>query len=283
MGEITVMMTTHEDGNSASVMEKNNSVIEELETALEGLLHIKNGIDQAQDNLLALGEDEICLQENQMLPVLGNHQAGQCNRKAHSCLGKSATFPSSGRAPLSVMSVDGKREGPDADMHSQSSCGSPYLTRSISTPTPTKLVSAMKGAREKQGTPRPMKLNVSWAPDVYDPPTTSLSHTVKGHHRRPKATKKKDHKHKHKGKSSRVSSSRVSRRSTGSTDLMHSRLLPLDGFVQSHAEVDECEEPSEAVSHAEVGRLAVSSQDSKCGSSFRASLTKLHLSITEAA
>lgn len=44
---------------------------------------------------------------------------------------------------------------------------------SVSLPECGKLVSAMKGSREKEGiTPR--KLSVSWAPDVYDPPPTSL-------------------------------------------------------------------------------------------------------------
>ncbi|KAJ1285924.1 hypothetical protein BS78_03G314300 [Paspalum vaginatum] len=44
-----------------------------------------------------------------------------------------------------------------------------------------RLVSAMKGTRAKQGIMT--KLSVSWAPDVYDPPITSDSHTVRGHQR----------------------------------------------------------------------------------------------------
>ncbi|KAL6853786.1 hypothetical protein ACP4OV_019815 [Aristida adscensionis] len=44
-----------------------------------------------------------------------------------------------------------------------------------------KLVSAMKGTRAKQGIIT--NLSVSWAPDVYDPPVTSDSHTVKTHQR----------------------------------------------------------------------------------------------------
>lgn len=74
--------------------------------------------------------------------------------------------------------------------------------------TPVKLVSAMKGGREQKGTPLLLKMNVTWAPDVHDPPATSLSHTVKSHHQyqRPKAKKKKDQKQKRKGKSARGSS-----------------------------------------------------------------------------
>ncbi|KAK7393302.1 hypothetical protein VNO78_21854 [Psophocarpus tetragonolobus] len=41
-----------------------------------------------------------------------------------------------------------------------------------------KLVSAVKGSREKEGGSQ-MKLTVKWAPDVYDPAPTLLSHTVK--------------------------------------------------------------------------------------------------------
>lgn len=41
--------------------------------------------------------------------------------------------------------------------------------------TRSKLKSAMKGSREKQGIP-PKKLSVTWAPDVYDPIPTSVSH-----------------------------------------------------------------------------------------------------------
>ena len=39
-------------------------------------------------------------------------------------------------------------------------------------------MSALKGSREKQGL-SPKKLTVTWAPDVYDPPPTSVLHTVR--------------------------------------------------------------------------------------------------------
>lgn len=62
------------------------------------------------------------------------------------------------------------------------------------------LVSAMKGGRAQNGTMQKLDLHVKWAPEVYDPPSTSVSHTV-NHHQQPKA-KKKD-KCKRKGKLSR--------------------------------------------------------------------------------
>ncbi|RLN25230.1 dentin sialophosphoprotein [Panicum miliaceum] len=76
-----------------------------------------------------------------------------------------------------------------------------------------RLVSAMKGTRAKQGIVT--KLSVSWAPDVYDPPVTSDSHTVRGHQR----SSRKGH---YKYKPSKSSSS--SRSTSGSKkDKKHSR------------------------------------------------------------
>ncbi|XP_006644894.1 uncharacterized serine-rich protein C1E8.05-like [Oryza brachyantha] len=65
----------------------------------------------------------------------------------------------------------------------------------------TLLVSALKGSRAKRGIVT--KLSVSWAPDVYDPPVTSGSHTVKGHQR----SSRKSH---YKYKSTKSTSSRNS-------------------------------------------------------------------------
>ncbi|KAL5220439.1 hypothetical protein ABZP36_025152 [Zizania latifolia] len=63
------------------------------------------------------------------------------------------------------------------------------------------LASAMKGSRAKRG--MVTRLSVSWAPDVYDPPVTSGSHTVRGHQR----SSRKSH---YKYKSAKSSSSRSS-------------------------------------------------------------------------
>ena len=41
-------------------------------------------------------------------------------------------------------------------------------------------------------------MQVKWAEDVYDPPATSMSHTLRNN--KPKKSKKDDHKHKHKKK-----------------------------------------------------------------------------------
>lgn len=85
----------------------------------------------------------------------------------------------------------------------------------------------MKGGRAQEGKPLKSKLSVKWAPEVYDPPATSESHTVKGHIRRLKTLKKDHHKQKH-GKSKPYKGSgadrkHVSRKSTST--MIDSRIL----------------------------------------------------------
>lgn len=62
--------------------------------------------------------------------------------------------------------------------------------------TAGKPVSAMKGSREKRGVAPPQKLTVKWAPDVYDPVPTSVSHTVTNN--KPQRQTKKNSKSKQK-------------------------------------------------------------------------------------
>ncbi|KAI3967979.1 hypothetical protein MKW92_044021 [Papaver armeniacum] len=106
-----------------------------------------------------------------------------------------------------------KKEMPDDGSH-EASENPPY---NLSTSLPVPLKSALKGGREKYGMPQ-KKLTVTWAHDVYDPPVTLVSHSVKGghsHHRSSRSSRKSSSsssnssKHKHKGgkSSSRSSSS----------------------------------------------------------------------------
>ncbi|KAL9684515.1 hypothetical protein QQ045_021956 [Rhodiola kirilowii] len=68
----------------------------------------------------------------------------------------------------------------------------------LNLPSPSSVVSAMKGSREKQGITC-TKLSVSWSPDVYDPVPTLVSHTVKNKQKRQSRSEKKSGKGKHKG------------------------------------------------------------------------------------
>jgi len=85
-----------------------------------------------------------------------------------------------------------------------------FLLCFIYSQTPLKLVSAIKGRREKQGS-LPRKLTVTWAPDVYDPIPTSVSHLPnpnKGQSHKSGNNKNGNNKQKNNGKSSRGSNGR---------------------------------------------------------------------------
>ncbi|XP_057513822.1 uncharacterized protein LOC130795619 isoform X2 [Actinidia eriantha] len=127
----------------------------------------------------------------------------------------------------------------------------------MSTCTPLKLVSAMKGSREKWGTP-PKKLTVSWAPDVYDPPPSAPT-SVRINKPRSKSESKKNGKSKLKGKSSKGASSkdkRQVRKHGGSSNKCYRLLDDFDKLV------DYNEPPTEH------GDFDVGSPDSYFGSSF---------------
>eukprot|EP00268_Persea_americana_P017190 TRINITY_DN1823_c0_g1_i2.p1 TRINITY_DN1823_c0_g1~~TRINITY_DN1823_c0_g1_i2.p1 ORF type:complete len:310 (+),score=67.09 TRINITY_DN1823_c0_g1_i2:870-1799(+) len=308
MGDTTAIVTSHRDTDGASLtITRNDSPMIELGTALEKHLHFQEDVQEgAKNNVPASESTQICLQKVETCLVLKIHRGGDC-MKTHGSLTKSATFPSSGKALSSAL--DGSSEALDMAPHGQSArkYESPSYTRSTSMPTPVKLVSAMKGGREQKGTPLLLKMNVTWAPDVHDPPATSLSHTVKSHHQyqRPKAKKKKDQKQKRKGKSARGSSNEKKHQDNSSVGGNgHMQLRPqssgsksasLDGLDQPTEEnlngassnrsvlLDGCDYQSEVpVSGVTVVQLSVSRMDSKCGSSFRASLAKLHVPLAEA-
>ncbi|GMH10140.1 hypothetical protein Nepgr_011981 [Nepenthes gracilis] len=86
------------------------------------------------------------------------------------CLHRYETFPKAGR--MSSKSGDGKQRTPNSQLQENAS-----YSRSLS--LPRRLVSALKGSRPKEEGAPPRKLNVSWAPDVYDPPPTPVSHSPK--------------------------------------------------------------------------------------------------------
>lgn len=115
-------------------------------------------------------------------------------------LSKCATFPT--HSPVSVEAAcAGTENGEDSEdseeSDKQSLCVSPegktsMLMRCSSLPPK----SALRGGYEELGLgPRP-KLNVKWAPNVREPPSSSMSHTVNKH------SKKKDFMHGRKGRSS---------------------------------------------------------------------------------
>jgi hypothetical protein len=119
-----------------------------------------------------------------------------------------------------------------------------------------KLVSAIKGSREKQGVLRE-KLTVKWAPDVYDPRPTSVSHSVKSKSSQKSKNKKNERKNGKKGQKGNSS-----QRSSGKDKKQYRKA---------------------AKSSDGLGNFEVGSSNSHCGSSFRRkSCTEMHYSTAEA-
>ncbi|KAM7254756.1 hypothetical protein ACFE04_019997 [Oxalis oulophora] len=172
-------------------------------------------------------------------------------------LSKSATFPSRS-AQLSVL----------VDVYSDESV-MPACTRSVSLPTPRK--SAMKGSREKQGIP-PVKMNVKWAADVYDPIPTIVSHTVKS------GKQKKQHKNDYKKKSGKKGQrDKLVKGSSSSSGRKKHR--------KSSGSSSKCYEPLTGCDRSSLNPFDVldSFEDSTCGTSFlKESAKQLHYAVAQA-
>ncbi|KAI0498279.1 hypothetical protein KFK09_021520 [Dendrobium nobile] len=201
------------------------------------------------------------------------------------CLIKSATFPSSEVDSLNFFNpgINGSSSCSSAPVQNSSSDQLPTYKRSTSLPASSKLVSAMKGGRKQNETSPRMDMRVKWAQDVYDPPATSMSHTVKSYNiQRPKSKKKDNRRQKHsKGRTSRGNNTGKkipNRGNVGSISAPFPAKLQTGG-VNGPATVSPLS-PSEDILEFGVGGL----HDMKCGSSIflRESLAKMHLSFGEA-
>lgn len=135
--------------------------------------------------------------------------------------------------------------------------------------TNLKLISAMKGSREKQGGSG-KKLTVKWAPDVYDPIPTSVSHSVKSKKQHKSKNKKSEKKKGKKATYSRGVSSKdkkLFRKSSGTSDKCYNSLDSRSKVIESSIELD----------------AFGANQDSFCGTSFlKNSVTQVHYSVAEA-
>ncbi|MED6111002.1 hypothetical protein PIB30_048331 [Stylosanthes scabra] len=257
-------MDTHSPVNAV-----HNNDISELESRFSEALHIQDN----QKSEHASEGDDICNKAEEHRCESFNQQETKVDVK---CLKRSATFPV---PQISVPSSSSDEEvdvsSPESS-HEQSPLQQTY-SRSLTFPSPRKLISAMKGSREKNNGGSPTKLTVKWAPDVYDPIPTLVSHTVKSK-RQPKSRKKKaEKKNGKKGQKSssspRGSSSKDKkhfRKLGGTTDLSY-KSLDRDSLI----EVNQVMEGST--------EFDVRSQDPYCGTSFlKTSVTEVHFSLTEA-
>lgn len=253
--------------------------LKDLRNDLAELLHIEDGRILGSKSTLPLSSGE---KENTTLEKEDEreeqHQTESTFLTSDKFLSEDATLTCSGgrggKASLAVV-VDEKEKDDFAPVVlNENGCEyvKPAQPGPLPLPAPSKLLSALKGSREKQGMPRE-KLSVTWAPDVYDPPP-SPSTTVVFIKPRPKSESKKNGKNKRKGKSSKGISSKdkkpVRKHGGSSNRFYHS--------FDYYNKVVEFNEP-----FAKLGDFDDGSPDSYCRSSFlKKSVTKLHLSIGEA-
>lgn len=169
---------------------------------------------------------------------------------SNKCLHKCATFPTAVNKEATF----------ESELENKS------CMRSLSLPSESKLVSAMKGSREKEGVP-PRKLSVSWAPDVYDPPPTSVSHYPRKKSQQQYKSSKKHGKGKQKGKKERGGGS-------GSKDKKHYRKMVarsdrcIDSFEDTNRMLSSNNyKPSLGLLDFDDG-IDIGSPDANCGSSF---------------
>jgi len=183
-------------------------------------------------------------------------------------LQKCATFPSSaGEAGREDSCCDADDALKDAHTYQ----------RSVSLPPPVKLISAMKGSRQKNGVPSPTEnRHIKWSEDVYDPPVTSVSHSVNNSYKRWPNPRKKDkskQKQKQKGRS---------KKKTKNTN-QNPAVIQTPGLEDPGTSFGR-EDPADPVKHeTEILDYGISSQDTKCGSSFLLeTVAKMHFSTAEA-
>ncbi|XP_039013436.1 uncharacterized protein LOC120143089 [Hibiscus syriacus] len=139
--------------------------------------------------------------------------------------------------------------------------------------TSLKLVSALKGSREKQGLPSKER-RVTWAPDVYDPLPTSVSHTVRGKkHQR----SRKNHDKKKNGKKVQKGNNYSRGGNGGGKSHKHSRrgAASLDRWYDY--------KPLEAGTSGNLDVFKDGTTDPYCGTTFlKTSPTTMHYSVGEA-
>ncbi|KAL6534260.1 hypothetical protein OROHE_013185 [Orobanche hederae] len=256
----------------------------DLQTCLTELLNVEDvGISTSGFNLSPEKNDTGAVVKKFECKDLDKGHASGYSR-SEKCLSKCATFPPlhGPRCSNVFIGEKGKHEEGITAENSEGDGSAksliPCYSRSTSLPVPSKLVPAIKGSREKQqDTSSPKKLSVTWAPDVYDPIPTSVSHVPSDRNQR---YRKKSGKYKQKsgGKSSRGSSSKSKdkkqgRKSSGGSSNKLKQPFHMDSGVV-------------VLGEPWVGAnldYNVERPDPFCGSSFlKESVTKLHFPVAEA-
>ncbi|KAJ0985325.1 hypothetical protein J5N97_003681 [Dioscorea zingiberensis] len=159
-------------------------VVHELGSSLHRILHVQ----ETSNHVTTCNQKDI-----QSLPLEEDLQK---------CLSAYAIIPSSRTVRPHALLIDGIGESDSSVDKTLSQAGT--LASPNSMLIPVKLISCIKGARALHGMSPKASFRVKWAPEVYDPPVTSTSRTVKSPNQRSKAKQKEHYKHKsNKGKSPR--------------------------------------------------------------------------------
>ncbi|CAL9210522.1 uncharacterized protein LOC103990831 [Musa acuminata AAA Group] len=248
-----------EELDISAINEKDDLMIEDLGRSLSGILHVCDSYEMVCVSNPTINQVVSCSLDEMDKTYLGEYISEDINKEG------TVQWIEQVQSPSSPLDVEGL-------------LGTTHVECPIK-PTTPKLVSAMKGGRAQEGKPLKSTLSVKWAPEVYDPPATSESHTVKGHIRRLKTLKKDHHKQKH-GKSKSYKGSgadrkHVSRKSTST--MIDSRILRLEALRARAALNSPCQSKVEVMDFSGVtGEL-------KCGNSYcNKSLAALHLPVTRA-
>ncbi|XP_027177526.1 uncharacterized protein LOC113776537 [Coffea eugenioides] len=258
----------------------NKNLYDDLGNRLTEFLHVQNkqksssvAVPSPNDGQIGTSAKEVGYKESH-----ANELDKLTNEK---CLAKCATFPCSAESKSSADVLDMEERhkedltpGDSVENGHDQSANCPY-PRSISLPTPLKLVSAMKGSREKQGAP-PQKLTVTWAADVYDPVPTSVSHVPSSKPQRYRNDNRRNGKNKLKasGKTSRGNRGKDKKQSRKGGGRSNRSFKPVD---------DEGNGACFSGPHRNAIDFDVGSPDPFCGQSFlKKSVTSIHFSVTEA-
>ncbi|KAM5560051.1 hypothetical protein ABKV19_021288 [Rosa sericea] len=217
----------------------------------------------------ASNRDDFSGMENGNTCASPKEHEGKCKPM---CLNKCATFPTTNLVLPPDGSSDTEEEEPETALRwlfGEEHYNQGY-SRSVSLPSPSKVLSAMKGSREKEGLSTG-KLTVKWAPDVYDPPVTLMSHTVKSNKQQKSKNKKNWKRDGKKGQRSNTSRGKDKKqyRKGGASERGHRSLDPREMISDTNDEFGDFVGSREPPSY--------------CGSSFlKNSLTNMHYPVAEA-
>ncbi|KAG0450768.1 hypothetical protein HPP92_026569 [Vanilla planifolia] len=179
--------------NCCSAVNEENSIDKEAGVVVDEVFYLLNSFGFFPEvDVISKVDRVVTFEEISLHQGLG--YAISSDAKVQRCLSKSASFPSSDLDVSHTTSSSKIRSTTSTTTTVCNACTDQYpvIKRSISLPTNSKLISAMKGGRAQHGNPLSIGMRVKWAADVYDPPATSVSHTVNsGSYQRSNSRKKR--------------------------------------------------------------------------------------------